>query len=164
MPGRLIIPVISEEEALLNPPMDGELVMVRETGKVYKGNGIVTVDEMAEVNAFEVILGATPDATPLSLITVTIPDFCIGILEVRMHAHDGSSALNGVKLIGFSKPGSTLTIDGSTDVMPDTGPLAATWAPSVVSENISIDVTGIAATDIAWKAYYKITTLAVTPP
>jgi hypothetical protein len=165
--GRLIVP--SEDSTQLSTeiiPLN-ELVVDKDSGKMYKGDGINTVSTLAEVNAFEVISYTTEDATVTEIDTIDITDDTTGIIELRMSAGSTGCSLNGIKYYAYRKEGGTLTLVGNVTAMADQIDgfgSSPSWQGIDSSDEFKVEVTGIAATTIVWKVFYKLTSVPhVTP-
>jgi hypothetical protein len=117
-----------------------------------KGDGSFIVAEA-------ILLGATvstTNATPTNIKTLAITDETAGILEITLVGREASTGgrFAAKKIVSYSKDGGVLTLGTPTTVLANeaTGSIStATWGISVVSNNVSIDVTGVAATNINWK-------------
>lgn len=98
----------------------------------------------------------TTNATPTTIATIAIPDESAGIIEVYIIGREIGTAgkITGKKTVGYAKDGGTLTLDAITDILPTTatGTIStASWTITTSSNNIIIQVTGVAATTINWK-------------
>lgn len=118
----------------------------------YKGLEVVTEDTTAGFLQ-------TTTATPANM-TIFLNDETCGVIEVTVvgkhNTTDGMIA--GKKIFSYIKNGGVLTLGTIQTVLPDdiTGVLVgSSYAISAVSNQLSIDVTGVAAT-INWKATIKI--------
>lgn len=109
----------------------------------------------------------TSDATNTTVKTLTIPDASRGIVEVWMDCigtDDGTKGLTGVKRVRYKKTGGTLTLGTIEDEMAierDGGLTTATFTITTSSNNIIIQVTGEAATNLKWKPTYRLTNNAI---
>lgn len=110
---------------------------------------------------------STSDATATTLRTITIPDGSRGILEVRMDCINSSTAgsgLTGIKRVRFKKISGTLTLGTVEDEMAverDGGLTSANFTITTSSNNIIIQVTGEAATNLKWRATWLLTANAI---
>jgi hypothetical protein len=162
---RLTIPLISEQEAAVIPIPKGELVQVIETGKLYLGDGVTLLPNLTEVFIPVSAYLETSDATPASIATIPLTDYTVGIVEVRLTATDNAYSYSWIKAVAYKLIGGVLTIEGTTSIMPATGSLGASACINNTSDLLTVDVTGLAATFIAWKISYSVNPLvSITPP
>jgi hypothetical protein len=120
-----------------------------EANVVDKGNIIKALSLQAAILT-------TTDATPTTLKTLSITDETAGIVEVVLVGRESGTAgkITAKKIVGYRKDGGILTLDSVTDILPTsaTGTIgAATCQITTSSNNIIIQVTGVAATTINWK-------------
>lgn len=102
----------------------------------------------------------TSDASINVLSSVTIPNSSAGYIEVGISGiltSDASKSIVGKKYLKFSKIAGVLTSIGSTGDIIDTGTVGLTTADWDIvtnssTNNIDIEVTGEAATNIKWLA------------
>jgi hypothetical protein len=112
---------------------------------------------------------STSNATPATLTTYTIPDNSVGVIEVTMSAAetDASAGITGKKIVRYRKAGGTITLGSITSILADevdAGASGATWTIDDASNNVIIQVTGVAATSIEWKVVATLTIKIPTPP
>jgi len=105
------------------------------------------------VNTSDYVL--TTNATPTTIKTITITDETAGVIEVFLSGKETGTAgsLGGIKAVQYNKNGGTLTLGTVGDVLATnaTGTLAtATWTITTSSNNIIIQITGVAATNAEW--------------
>lgn len=152
-------------DSLLYPVNDSTYRIKRV--RVVGANGITvtpTIDAQSilytvSVNGFNYQMAdsvATSNATPTTLKTFTITDNSVGTLIVNMSAGkaDGSGGVTGIKAVRYKKVSGTLTlgtISGWLSDEVDAAVSGATWTITTSSNNIIVQVTGVAATDIQWK-------------
>jgi hypothetical protein len=103
----------------------------------------------------------TTGNTPTVMATATIDDESCGIIEVFIVARHSTTSgmVVGKKIFSYIKDGGTLTLGTQTTVLADeiTGScVGSSYSISAVSNQLSISVTGVAATTINWKATIKI--------
>lgn len=101
----------------------------------------------------------TTDATPTNIFLIEVEDQTAGIIQVMCVGFDGTDAATGIKQARYKKVGGSLTIGTVDSLLPieAEGTLAAaTFTIAGSSDNIAVQVTGIAATAISWKAEYKL--------
>lgn len=101
----------------------------------------------------------TTDATATDILTIEIEDQSAGILQVWCAGFDATDAVTGMKQVRYKKVGGTLTLGTVGDVLAvqaDGALSAATFGIIASSNNIAVQVTGVAATAINWKAEYKL--------
>jgi hypothetical protein len=103
----------------------------------------------------------TNNATPAVMATTPIDDETCGIIEVYIVARHSTTSgmVVGKKIFSYIKDGGILTLGTQTTVLADeiTGScVGSSYSISVVSNQLSISVTGVAATTINWKATIKI--------
>lgn len=109
----------------------------------------------------------TTNATSTTVKTLTIPDASRGIIQVQMDCigtDDGTKGLTGIKRVRYKKTGGTLTLGTIEDEMAierDGGLTTATFTITTSSNNIIIQVTGEAATNLKWKPTYLMTNNAI---
>lgn len=109
----------------------------------------------------------TSNATNTTVNTLTIPDASRGIIEVRMSCigtDDGTKGLTGIKRVRYKKTGGTLTlgtVETEMAIEYDGGLTTATFTITTSSNNIIIQVTGEAATNLKWKPTYLLTNNAI---
>jgi len=105
------------------------------------------------VNTSDYVL--TTNATPTTIKTITITDETAGVIEVFLSGKETGTAgsLGGIKAVQYNKNGGTLTLGTVGDVLATnaTGTLStATWTITTSSNNIIIQITGVAATNAEW--------------
>jgi hypothetical protein len=99
----------------------------------------------------------TTDATPTNIDLMTISSNEGGVIEVIVvgYSTTDSSVVTGSKIVRYVKKGGTLTLGTATAVLAvaaDTGISTATFAFAASSNNIVVQVTGVAGKTIKWKA------------
>jgi hypothetical protein len=100
---------------------------------------------------------STTNATPTTIATFNIASNTSGIMCVDMTGtkSDGSGGITGRKMVRFKKPSGTLTLGTVTSILPDEVDAAvsgATWTITTASNDVIIQVTGVAATNINWRS------------
>jgi len=100
----------------------------------------------------------TTNATPTTVKTITITDETAGVMLVMLSGKETGTAgsLGGIKAVQYNKNGGTLTLGTVGDVLATTatGTLAtATWTITTSSNNIVIQITGVAATNAEWVCF-----------
>jgi hypothetical protein len=93
----------------------------------------------------------TSDATPVTILTIEIPEYSAGHLEVDVVAllEDGSDKYTSKAIVGFRKD--TVLVLDLADFPHDENGIAASFDVINDSENAAIELTGVAATVIKWK-------------
>lgn len=107
-----------------------------------------------EVMEPQLVYLQTTDATPTVITTIEIAEGENGILEVDVLAlqTDGSLGAAYKRLVRYLKTGGALTVVGMGDWNDDD--LTVTiLIQDDGSDNVEIELTGVAATDIDWQVY-----------
>jgi hypothetical protein len=114
-----------------------------------------------EENQFDL---TTTNATPTVIATITPADTTCGVLEVTLVGgkQTGTDVFGGRVAVVYIKEGGTVAIQAIETIITDCGNLAATtsWQVGVnflTPGDLLVEVTGIAATTINWRAYTKLT-------
>jgi len=142
------------------------------TGQVLVSNGASAPSWQSVTSSFPwnvagVDSANTTNATSTTVKTIVIPDASRGIIEVWMDCigtDDGTKGLTGIKRVRYKKTGGTLTLGTVEDemaILPDGGLTSATFTITTSSNNIIIQVTGEAATNLKWKPTYRMTNNAI---
>lgn len=100
----------------------------------------------------------TTNATPTTIQTITITDETAGVIQVALSGKETGTAgaIGGIKAVQYDKNGGTLTLGTVGDVLATTatGTMAtATWTITSASNQIIVQVTGVAATNAEWTCY-----------
>lgn len=106
----------------------------------------------------------TTNATPVNAFLVEIPDSFAGLYEVDLITlnSDGSAAVSYKAAVTFSKVG-TLTLGAITTIHTDIGGITGLGVNIVNdSDNIAIELTGVAATTLVWIARTNLLTTNYT--
>jgi hypothetical protein len=111
---------------------------------------------------------STANATPTTLVTYSVPASSTGVLTIDMSGmkSDGSGGITGKKVVRWKKVSGTLTLGSITSLLADEVDAAisgATWTITTSSNNIIVQVTGVAATNIDWKIVGIATIKTETP-
>lgn len=120
-----------------------------------KGN-----NAMVDLEQFGGAETTTANATPTTLQTIKIPDETAGIFEFAIVGKEAATAgrMTGKKIVAYDKNSGTLTLGTPSVILADqaTGTIsAATWSITTSADNIIIQVTGVAGTNINWKVSFK---------
>lgn len=107
----------------------------------------------------------TSDATPVVAWTIELDDYYAGVLRVEIVAKKDLGTTTGkfsrVWYVGFEKD-TTLALD-TEDVVHDQNAIAGASVQVVNdSENLGIEITGVAATDIQWTCRTEILMINAT--
>lgn len=121
----------------------------------------LSIKKLIQMNSAYVL---STNATPATIQTITIADETAGYIEVFLVGKETGTAgkITGKKGVGYRKDGGTLTLDSPTDIVATsaTGTMAtATWTVTTSSNNIIVQITGIAATNAEWTCYVTQTKL-----
>lgn len=102
-------------------------------------------------------LVTSSDATPVAIGNIEVPDFVSGWLKIDASSivTDGSANNGGEYRVKFSKNG-TLTVGTLSTVWESNDNAASISVSADVNENILIEGTGIAATEINWMVRTQI--------
>lgn len=102
-------------------------------------------------------LVSTTDATPTEIGNVVVDDGAAGmlIIDVISIVTDGTNTNAGRYAVKYSKVG-TITISAVTTIFEDNGVAVSVGVVADGSENISIQGTGIALTEINWIARTQV--------
>lgn len=100
---------------------------------------------------------STSDATPTEIGNIPVDDLTAGVLivDVISVATDGSASNAGRYAVKYSK-NTTLTLGAVTNIYQDNDAVISVAVVNDGGENIRIQATGIAATDITWIARTQI--------
>lgn len=100
----------------------------------------------------------TSDATQTTLLSILPEDTAAGFVHIYVYGRSGTDIISAYKVVRAEWQSGTV-IGGAVDVYPENIPaplLGADIDVSVVGDDITVKVTGIAATDIEWIANYDI--------
>lgn len=105
----------------------------------------------------------TSDATPVTILTIDIPEYSAGHLEVDVVAmlEDGSDKYTSKSIVGFRKD--TVLVFDAADFPHDENALLADYSVVNDSENASVELTGVAATAILWQVRVSQFIMTITP-
>lgn len=116
--------------------------------------------------AMSLVEHISSDATPAEVMVLELPTYTAGILEYEVLAIDpDGDAITGRHTIRWVKK-ATLTLGTQDDIsafVTDMG--GGSYQVIDSGDNLAIELTGIAATDISWRVLAKLTMigLIVTP-
>ena len=116
-----------------------------------------SIEALARRQAIEVMqpvrgYAQTTNATPTTVETFTVEEGEVGVFGIVMVATltDGTLSAGMKRLAHYNKTGGALTIIGMWDVFNDDTAGVALLVDNDGSDNIKVEITGIAATDIDW--------------
>jgi hypothetical protein len=119
---------------------------------------MLTLNEIEQVrkhtgNDFATV--GTADATPTVIYTLTTSDTTAGFIDYLVIGivDDGSETIVVKEILNYLNDGTTMTIKNFTKLLThnDTGLLTADVTTTATGDDIEIEVTGVAATNIEWK-------------
>jgi hypothetical protein len=102
----------------------------------------------------------TTDATPTTLSAITVAADEGGLYEVQLvgYSDTDTSIVTGSKIVRYAKKAGTLTLGTPAAILAtaaDSGISGATWTISASSNNIIVQVTGVASKTIRWRAVIR---------
>lgn len=159
--GRIIIPRddVSSEIVPAN-----EIVFDTNRNGVIIGNGINAGKDLSSLSpSVASSTATTANATPTNIQTIDLPDNSIGSIELTILATtpSGANSLTGKKIFQYQKVSGVLAFNSSTPVSDFglwTG-TAPTWTGQSSSNVFFVQATGVAATTINWKVFYRVDVL-----
>lgn len=107
---------------------------------------------------------STSDATPTTALVVEVAEYSAGFIEVEVAAmvDDGSAKFSAKWIVGIFKD-TALVIDTENVLHSVNGIAGASFSVINDSDNPAIEVTGVAATNIAWAVRTREYLLNITP-
>jgi hypothetical protein len=115
-------------------------------------------DELEEQKWVEATVETT-DATVTPIATIPVPENTAWLIEANVSAkEDDSTTAVGYKRTAVIRraTGNAVIADNSDDFDGNTDHVTATAAFAVSGTNLLLNVTGVAATALDWKARYRV--------
>ena len=141
-------------------PREGWRVFVRDVNSsyVYSGSAWIVetfVDELALSRRFAGSVNTTDD-TPTTIITIPLPSGATMLVEVNAIGKTATPDLTSLrKTASFKNVGGTVSLVGTATTVhaqADSGLNAADLLFTPSGNNVLVQVQGVAATNLAWKA------------
>lgn len=143
------------------PLGNGEIVFNVDTKRIVVGDSATDLSELKNIEEPDFATVQTTNATATTIVTITPDDDTCGLIELSVYGGDqaASGVLVGRRVVAYKKESGTISVLSTTTIITNVGGLAASWTTGTGTGTITVIVTGVAATTINWKCYYKVLSL-----